>query len=117
MMIVFMTILKKLAAICRRVLNRDPCRIFRQSAVAPVWTTGHTATERRKVRIRKLGNNGYSVLGTLILEGEKPPPFAARSPLIDRLLLLRPALNCCPCRYPQGSSIRKDWFVPYGTVR
>jgi hypothetical protein len=75
MMTVFMTILKKLATICRRVLNRDKCRIFFLPVVAPVCPTGR-ATERRKIRIRGLGNNGYSVLGTLILEGEKPPPCA-----------------------------------------
>jgi hypothetical protein len=57
-------------------LTDDKRRIFRQSAVVPVCTTGHTATNRWKTRIRGVGNNGCSVLDTLILEGEKPPPFA-----------------------------------------
>ena len=79
-MTVFMAILKKLVDICWCVLTDDQCHIFRQSAVAPVCTTGHPTTDRRKVRIRGLGNNGDSVLGTLILEGEKPPPFARAAP-------------------------------------
>jgi hypothetical protein len=80
MMTVFMTILKKLTDICRRVLDNDPCRTFRRSAVAPVCTTGHTAIERWKVRIWGVGNNGYPVLDIPNLEWEKPPPFARAVP-------------------------------------
>lgn len=79
-MTVFMTILKKLAAICWRVLTNDKCRIFPRSAVTPVWTTSHPPTRRRKIWTCELGNNGRSVLDTLILEGEKPPPCGCAAP-------------------------------------
>jgi hypothetical protein len=114
-MIAFMTILKKLAAICRRVLTDDPCHIFRRSAVAPVCTTGHPPTGRRKIRTRELGNNGHSVLGMpSSLRGKSRRPFGRAAYLNRPLVIVKACSQLLPVsvpervQYPKGL-VRSVW--------
>lgn len=78
MIVPIVTVLKKLAAICWRVLNGDKYRIFLLPLVTPV-STGYATAGKRKIRICKPGNNSCSVLDVLILEWEKPPPWVHSS--------------------------------------
>lgn len=74
------TILKKLAAICRRVLSGGKHRTFLLPAVVPACIRGRAIAERKKARIHELNHNVYSILDTPCPEREKPPPFACAAP-------------------------------------